>query len=64
MQISIIIPVYQVEEYLKECLDSIVRQDHKIAVQAIIIDDGSKDCSSSIAQEYVERYPDRFEYYR
>ena len=64
MQISIIIPVYQVEDYLKECLDSIVRQDHKIGVQAIIVDDGSKDQSSLIAQEYVDRYPNRFEYYR
>lgn len=64
MQISIIIPVYQVENYLKECLDSIVRQDAGIAIQTIIVDDGSKDHSAQIAQEYVKRYPNLFEYHK
>lgn len=64
MQISIIIPVYQVENYLKECLDSVVRQDADIAVQAIIVDDGSQDHSAEIALDYVNRFPERFTYHK
>ena len=41
MDISIIIPVYNVERYLKDCLDSIIQQSNEIMLQAIIVDDGS-----------------------
>ena len=52
---SFIVPVYQVEEYLKECVDSILRQtctDYEI----ILIDDGSRDRSGEICDDYGTRY--------
>lgn len=50
-KISIIVPVYNVEQYLKECLDSIQRQTLK-DIEIICIDDGSTDGSAKILDEY------------
>ena len=56
-QISIIIPVYNVEEYLEECLDSIFRQTLSPSkLEIICVDDGSTDASGMILQRYAERY--------
>jgi len=54
MLISIIVPIYNVEKYLKKCLDSIVHQTYK-KLQIILVNDGSPDNSASIAQEYVDK---------
>lgn len=53
--ISIIVPVYNVEEYLGECLDSLQNQGN-ISCEVIIVDDGSTDSSGEIADEYAEKY--------
>lgn len=50
--ISIIVPVYNVEEYLKQCLDSILEQTF-INYEVILVNDGSTDSSGLICQEYV-----------
>lgn len=50
--ISVVVPVYNVEKYLKECLDSIIHQTYK-DLQIILIDDGSTDSSGSICDEYA-----------
>ncbi len=55
MEISIIIPVYNVEKYLRECLESIVKQI-KANIEVIAIDDGSKDSSGKICDEYAKKY--------
>lgn len=52
--LSIIIPVYNVERYLKECLDSIINQTFK-DIEIICINDGSTDGSLSILTEYAEK---------
>jgi glycosyltransferase involved in cell wall biosynthesis len=53
-KVSIIIPVYNVETYLRECLDSIIEQTFT-DWECILVDDGSIDCSSTICDEYVEK---------
>ena len=53
-KISIIIPVYNVEKYLSECLDSIVNQTLK-EIEIICINDGSTDNSLSILKEYASK---------
>lgn len=55
MEISIIIPVYNAEKYLKECLDSVLAQTVK-EKEIICIDDGSTDNSGSILQQYQDNY--------
>jgi glycosyltransferase EpsH len=53
-KISIIVPVYNVEKYLKQCLDSLVHQTFK-NIEIICINDGSSDSSSKILNEYEIR---------
>ena len=54
---SVIIPVYNVEDYIKESLDSIVQQSIGFdCIQVIIVDDGSTDNSGKICKEYAEKY--------
>lgn len=50
--ISVIIPAYNVEKYIRKCLDSILEQSYK-NLEIILIDDGSKDCSGYICDEYA-----------
>ncbi len=52
--VSIIISVYNVEQYLNKCLDSITNQTYR-NIEIIIIDDGSNDSSLEIAKEYEKR---------
>ena len=56
---SIVIAVYNVEPFLKEAIDSIIKQDIGFIdnVQIILIDDGSNDNSASICDSYHKQYP-------
>lgn len=58
--LSIIIPTYNMERYLKYCLDSLLIKDNFEALEVLIINDGSKDNSSAIAHEYADKYPNVF----
>jgi glycosyltransferase involved in cell wall biosynthesis len=53
-QVSIIVPIYNVEKYLRQCLDSIVGQTLK-NIEIILINDGSKDGCLGIMQEYAAK---------
>lgn len=53
-KVSVIIPVYNVEKYLRKCLDSIVNQTLR-AIEIICVDDGSTDSSLQILQEYAAK---------
>ncbi len=53
IKVSVIIPVYNVEQYLRQCLDSVVNQSLK-DIEIICIDDGSTDNSGKILDEYAE----------
>ena len=52
MDISIIIPIYNVEQYLRRCLDSVLHQKN-VSMEIILVDDGSTDSSGKICDEYT-----------
>ena len=51
-EVSIIVPVYQVENYIRQCVDSILTQTFT-DFELILVDDGSKDQSGQICDEYA-----------
>ncbi|MBE5758076.1 MAG: glycosyltransferase [Clostridiales bacterium] len=53
-KISVIIPVYKVEKYLSNCLNSVIKQTYK-NLEIIVVDDGSPDQCPQICDEYAER---------
>lgn len=55
-KVSVIIPVYNVRDYLRKCLDSVVAQTYK-ALEVIIVNDGSPDDSLEIILEYTAKNP-------
>lgn len=59
--LTVIVPVYNMETYLRRCLDSlIVSEDLMKQIEIIVINDGSIDNSLSIMNEYGKKYPDSF----
>ncbi len=62
--VSIIVPVFNVEPYIEECLQSLVAQDFEQAYEILLIDDASKDRSGDICQDFSEQYPDRCRFFR
>jgi glycosyltransferase involved in cell wall biosynthesis len=59
-RISIILPVYNVAEFLPQCLQSIVDQSPEFEFEALLIDDCSTDHSRSICNDYAGRHPQLF----
>ncbi len=53
-KISVVVPIYNVEKYLRECLDSIINQTFK-DIEIILVDDGSPDNCPQICDEYAEK---------
>jgi CDP-glycerol glycerophosphotransferase len=52
--VSVVVPVYQVEDYLAECLDSLLQQTYR-RLEIVVVDDGSTDGSARIARSYADR---------
>lgn len=61
---SVIVPVYNTEEYLEETLESVIYQTigFKDYIQLILVNNGSEDGSENICKKYLEMYPDNVEY--
>ena len=57
MDISIIIPVYNVEHYLKRCVDSVLHQEN-VSFEIVLVDDGSTDSSGEICDKYATEHPE------
>jgi CDP-glycerol glycerophosphotransferase len=55
-RLSVVVPVYNVEEFLEPCLDSVLAQTFT-DYEVVMVDDGSTDASAAIAQRYVDRDP-------
>ena len=62
MKVSVIIPVYNVEQYIEKCLDSLVNQTLK-DIEIIVVNDGSPDNSQKIIDKYVKKYPKKVKSY-
>ena len=54
MTISIIVPIYNVEKYLRQCIESICQQTYQ-DLEIILVDDGSTDGCYGICEEYRKR---------
>jgi len=57
-KISIVIPIFNEEEYIAKCLDSIIESDYdKNNMEVLLIDGGSTDKTVKIIHEYQQKYP-------
>ena len=60
-KVSVIVPVYNVEDYIEKCLNSLVNQTLE-DIEIIIVNDGSKDNSENIIKSFLSRYPQKIKY--
>lgn len=58
-KVSVIVPIYKAEKYIRRCLDSLVSQT-LAGAEILLIDDGSPDSSGDICEEYAARHPELF----
>ncbi len=59
MKFSILVPVYNVEKYLEQCVDSLLNQTYTGEYEIILVDDGSTDSSGAICDRYQKNNPDK-----
>ena len=61
IKVSIIVPFYNVENYIEKCLQSLVNQTLE-DIEILLVNDGSKDRSEEIAKQFIEKYPNKIIY--
>lgn len=61
IKVSIIVPFYNVENYIEKCLQSLVNQTLE-DIEILLVNDGSKDKTEAIAKQFVEKYPNKIIY--
>ena len=54
--LSIVIPVYNVQDYIHRCIDSLIKQSLFKQIEVLLVDDGSMDSSGKICDEYANKY--------
>ena len=54
--VSVIIPIYNMEQFIERCIQSVLSQRYN-DLEIILINDGSKDNSSSICDKFAKKYP-------
>lgn len=59
---TVIVPIYNVEKYLAQCLDSLLAQTQR-DFRAVLVNDGSTDGSGQVARSYAEKHPELFTYF-
>ena len=59
MKFSILVPVYNVEKYIEQCIDSLLSQIYEGDFEIILVDDGSTDSSGDICDRYAGKHPDK-----
>ena len=66
IDLSVIIPVYNTEKYIKRCIDSVITAVKKVNIKSeiLIINDGSTDNSETIIKEYLNEYAELIKYYK
>lgn len=64
MDLTVIVPIYNVEQYILPCLDSIARAAGGLETEVILVDDGSTDSSGALAEEYAETHKGFHYYYK
>ena len=60
-KVSVIVPVYNVEDYVERCLESLLNQTLK-DIEIIVVNDGSTDNSETKIKKYLDKYPDKIKY--
>lgn len=62
VKVTIVIPLYQVEDFIESCLDSVAEQTYNGPIECIIIDDCGTDRSNQIVEEFITRYKGNIEF--
>ena len=60
-RVTIVVPVYNHEHYVIECIESILTQDYP-SIELVVINDGSPDSSDRVIRDYLKNHPDAFTY--
>ena len=61
IKVSVVVPIFNVEEYLERCVKSLLNQTLD-DIEIILVNDGSKDKSGEIAQDFSNKYPEQIIY--
>ena len=59
MKYSILVPVYNVEQYLEQCVESLLNQTYQGDYEIVLVDDGSTELSGGICDKFKENNPDK-----
>ena len=62
-KVSVIVPVYNTENYIEKCLNSLVNQTLE-DIEIIVINDGSTDDSENLIDKFIGKYPNKIKYYK